>query len=179
MTKLKDKVNLENYTEKSWLEDGEYWYRQPGDGGRRRVESQVKKNKGRMFVNGKYVPKSHPLHKPGNFKSLDSVWSHEEIEKTSEGDVYAITNPAWPQWIKVGKASMTSDRCNGYQTSSPFRDYSVIATISSDDRHELEREMHRVFDHLSEERLNEWFKIDRVTAIKIFNMKVQENLNEA
>ena len=101
-------------------------------------KAHIRKNTTRMFVNGKYIPKSHPLHKPGRYKSLDDVWSHEKIESTREGDIYVIVNDAWPDWVKVGKASMAEDRLNTYQTSSPFRDYSIIATVAVENRHEQE-----------------------------------------
>ena len=169
-------MSLEHYTRgNATFEDGEWWYIQPGDGNRRRVSSHAKKNTTRMFVNGRYIPKSHPLHKPGNYKSLDDVWSHQAIENTKQGDVYAIVNKAWPDWVKVGKASIAEDRLSGYQTSSPFRDYEIIAKIAVEDRHHKEREMHKVFEHFADDRNGEWFKLDKVKAIKIFNMhKVHE-----
>ena len=137
-----------------------------------------KRDAKRMYVNGKEVSKKHPLHKPGKYKSLDDAWSHEKIESTKIGEVYIITNDAWPDWVKVGKAVSSDDRLNGYQTSSPFRDYSVIATLETDDRHIKEREMHRVFEHFANERRGEWFKIDRVKAINIFNLHAKSKLNE-
>jgi hypothetical protein len=39
--------------------------------------------------------------------------------------------------------------------------------------------MHKVFAHFAQERKGEWFKIDKVTAIKLFNYQVQENANAA
>ena len=75
--------------------------------------------------------------------------------------------------MKVGKASIAEDRLNGYQTSSPFRDYSIVAKISTEDRHSKEREMHKIFTHFAKERRGEWFKIDRVTAIKLFNYQIK------
>ena len=86
-------------------------------------EAVRKRDAQRMYVNGKEISKKHPLHKPGRYKSLDDVWSHSQIENTKEGEVYAIVNKAWPDWIKVGKACIAEDRLSGYQTSSPFRDY--------------------------------------------------------
>ena len=172
-------LNDQHYTKGDALyEDGEWWYVQPGDGNRRRIASHARKNTSRMFVNGKYIPKSHPLHKPGRYKSLDDAWSHKQIESTSQGEVYIIANDAWPEWVKVGKAVSSEDRLNGYQTSSPFRDYSVIATLTAEDRHAKEREMHKTFAHFSEERRGEWFKIDRVKAINIFNIHATNKLNE-
>ena len=171
-------MDMQAYTrEEPRFEDGEFWYIRP-NGKRERVESHARKNVTRMFVNGKYIPKSHPLHKPGNFKSLDDAWSHEKIESTKEGEVYAIINDAWPEWVKVGKASISEDRLNGYQTSSPFRDYSIIAVLATEDRHAKEREMHRVFQHFATERKGEWFKIDHLKAINIFNIHAMNELSK-
>ena len=142
-------------------------------------EAVKKRDAQRMYVNGKEVSKKHPLHKPGRYKSLDDVWSHSKIESTEQGDVYIITNSAWPEWVKVGKASIAEDRLNGYQTSSPFRDYKIIAKLAAEDRHVKEREMHKIFEHFAVDRKGEWFKIDNVTAIKLFNYQVQENANAA
>ena len=133
-------------------------------------EAVRRRDSQRMYVNGKEVSKKHPLHKPGRYKSLDDVWSHAVIEDTKEGDVYAIVNKAWPDWVKVGKASIAEDRLSGYQTSSPFRDYEIIAKVAVENRHQKEREMHKVFEHFADTRNGEWFKINKVTAIKIFNM---------
>ena len=162
---------------KTIYEDNEWWY-VPSEGKRERLEQYANKNARRMWVNGKYIPRSHPLWKAGRFKSLDDAWSHEQIERTNEGEVYVIVNPAFMGWVKIGKAVNADDRCNKYQTSSPFRDYEIIARIGTDNRHEKEGEMHRIFEHFAEERKGEWFKIDKVTAIKIFNYQLTEEENK-
>jgi len=133
-----------------------------------------KRDAQRMYVNGKEISKKHPLHKAGRFKSLDDAWSHNVIESVSQGEVYIIVNDAWPDWVKVGKAVNSDDRLNGYQTSAPFRDYRVVAKLPTDDRHNKEKEMHKVFEHFAEDRKGEWFKISRVTAIKLFNYQIKE-----
>jgi hypothetical protein len=120
-----------------------------------------------MWVNGKYIPKSHPLHKAGRYKSLDDVWSHSEIEKTYEGEVYLITNPAWPEWVKVGKAAIATDRLSNYQTSSPFRDYIIIKSAKTEDRHTAETNLLVAFESESAERRGEWFKISKEKAIEL------------
>ena len=140
-------------------------------------EAVKKRDSQRMYVNGKEISKKHPLHKPGRYKSLDDAWSHSKIESTKQGEVYAITNPAFPNWIKIGKAVNADDRCNGYQTSSPFRDYKIIARMETEDRHSKETEMHKIFQHFASERRGEWFKIDNLTAIKIFNYQISEERN--
>lgn len=159
--------NIERFTPNPYTGNPMYYKDNP--------ESVRKRDSQRMYVNGKEVSKKHPLHKPGRYKSLDDVWSHSVIDDTKEGDVYAIVNKAWPDWVKVGKASIAEDRLSGYQTSSPFRDYEIIAKIAVEDRHQKEREMHKVFEHFADDRNGEWFKLDKVKAIKIFNMhKVHE-----
>lgn len=166
------KVDTNYIKSKAAFEDGDWWYYSPS-GYRQRVSTHAAKNKNRMFVNGKYIPSSHPLHKPGRYKSLDDAWSHNKIESVDQGEVYIITNAAWSDWVKVGKAVSSDDRLNGYQTSSPFRDYKIIATLATNNRHTKEREMHKIFEHFSEERKGEWFKIDKITAIKLFNYQIK------
>ncbi len=158
---------------KTVYEDGEWWYI-PSEGKRERLEQYATKNARRMWVNGKYIPRSHPLWKAGRYKSLDDAWSHEQIDRTKEGEVYVITNPAFPEWVKVGKAMDADDRCSGYQTSSPFRDYTVIARLPTENRHAKEVEMHSIFEHFADERRGEWFKIDNLTAIKLINYQLKE-----
>ena len=142
-------------------------------------EAVKKRDAQRMYVNGKEISKKHPLHKPGKFKSLDDAWSHNKIESVLEGEVYAVMNSAWPDWVKGGKAVDADDRCKGYQTSSPFRDYSIIARMSTNNRHSMEKEMHSAFEHFAKERKGEWFNLDKLTAIKIFNYKLKEKQDAA
>ena len=170
-------TNPKSYTRSEPVfEDGDWWYKSPS-GYRQRVSTHAAKNTNRMFVNGKYIPSSHPLHKPGRYKALDDAWSHEEIERTEEGDVYAIKNPAWPTWTKVGKAVSSEDRLNGYQTSSPHRDYEIIAKFFAEDRHEAEKMLHRELDKIAEERKGEWFKLSDqlVTALFERNDRSKDN----
>ena len=121
------------------------------------------RNNSRMWVNGVFIPKSHPLHKPGRYKTLDDAWSHAEIDQRStEGEVYIITNKAFPNWYKVGKAVNAEDRLNGYQTSSPFRDYELRYSVKFDNRHQAEVQVHRLLRNvLSESHCQgEWFNAD-------------------
>ena len=43
-----------------------------------------------------------------------------------EGYVYVITNKAWPEWVKIGRAIDANDRLRSYQTNSPLRDYWIV-----------------------------------------------------
>ena len=135
-------------------------------------------NKKQMYVNGKYISIKHPLHKAGNYKSFDEAAfsSLENYERSTEGMVYIITNPAWPKWVKIGMAVDADDRCNGYQTSSPFRDYTVVATISTNDRRKAEALAHTIAEKLTTDRRNEWFKLKPSQAKQVL-AQVETELN--
>ncbi len=102
--------------------DGKLYYIAHKDGGRRCAEMYHRTHASRMWVNGKYIPLSHPLHKPGRYKNFEQAAfsSLEKYESSVEGQVYAITNPNFPDWVKIGMAIDAEDRLNNYQTSSPF-----------------------------------------------------------
>lgn len=118
------------------------------------------RNEGRMWVNGKYIVQSHPLHKPGRYKSFeDAAFSSlAKYESSTEGQVYIITNPSFPEWVKVGMAVDAEDRLRGYQTSSPFRDYELFYSWSVHDRRAAESEAHSILKEWTAGKKNEWFK---------------------
>ena len=118
------------------------------------------RNEGRMWVNGKYIVQSHPLHKPGRYSSFeDAAFSSlEKYESSTEGQVYIITNPSFPEWVKVGMAVDAEDRLRGYQTSSPFRDYELFYSWSVHDRRSAETEAHSILKEWTAGKKNEWFK---------------------
>ena len=121
-----------------------------------------------MYVDGKYISKSHPLFKAGKYKSFgDAAFSALQKDvQIKEGYVYAIRNKAWPDWIKIGKAVDAEDRLNGYQTSSPMRDYELIHSVYFDDRNKAERDAHKVAERKGE-RKGEWFKLTKEQALEV------------
>jgi len=127
-----------------------------------------KNNPMRMFVNGQYVPKAHPLWKAGRYTSFNDAAfsSFVNYNKTTKGDVYLITNAAWPEWVKVGKAGDATDRLKGYQTSDPFRAYTLHHSVVATNRHKAELKAHKALEALSEDRKNEWFKVDLKIAVR-------------
>ena len=129
----------------------------------------------RMRVNGKHVPMTHPLYKAGIYKTFDDAAfsSLTNYTSTKSGHVYAMTNAAWPEWVKIGKAVDAEDRLSSYQTSSPMRDYTMIHYAYSDDRNVSERQAHERASKLGEKR-NEWFKISREEAIVVIEQTVEE-----
>ena len=129
-------------------------------------------NADRMWVNGKYIPRTHPLHKPGRYKTLDDAWSHTEIdERSTAGEVYIIRNPAFCNWLKVGKAVNSEDRLQGYQTSSPHRDYVLEYCEHFENRHQAEAAIHRMLEKHKDchERKGEWFKTYIPTIKEVMN----------
>lgn len=125
---------------------------------------QAKQNAKKMYVNGKYVPITHPLHKPGNYKTFnDAAFSSlANYVLSTEGEVYVIKNPAWKNWYKIGKAIDSTDRCSGYQTSSPHRDYELVTYKKVKHRGVAEKMAHSLAESLSRKRANEWFYIENL-----------------
>ena len=140
------------------------------------LKSNVKvSNPNRMYVNGKYIHKDHPLHKAGRYKNFnDAAFEGTyKLANIKEGYVYVITNKAWPGWVKIGMAIDAEDRLNGYQTSSPMRDFVLEHAVESNDRRKSEKEAHTRALPLSLDSKGEWFKIPLQQAITIL-----DNLNE-
>jgi hypothetical protein len=130
-----------------------------------------------LIINNKYVKVNDPrrkMFKPGNYKiEGDVIFDKGSYDTSVEGYVYIITNKAWPDWIKIGMAMDAQDRCNGYQTSSPFRDYVLEYSVHTEDRRESEKEAHTKAAKLASETSGEWFKLDVETAKQIL-----DNLHE-
>jgi len=148
------------------FEDGEWWY-YGRNACRVRLKAQNKGNSNRMFVDGKYIPQSHPLWKPGRYKSFeDAAFSSlRNYKHTKSGYVYVITNPAWKGWVKIGMAIDAEDRLKSYQTSSPYRDYQLLHSVYVTDRRAIERKAHRKISKIAEDKQNEWFQVDVIEAI--------------
>jgi len=127
----------------------------------------------RLYINGVYIPKDDPRHKvfkPGNYKNInDAVFSQSSINQIQEGYVYVITNKAWPDWVKIGMAIDAEDRLNGYQTSSPHRDYVLEHSVYSNDRRKSEQQAHTRATKIALETNGEWFKLTVEQAIEVLN----------
>ena len=124
----------------------------------------------RMFVNGKYIPKTHPLHKPGKYKGFtDAAFSSlENYERSLEGEVYIIYNPSFPGWVKVGMAIDSKDRLKQYQTGSPYRNYTLVASYTVENRREAESKVHLLLED-KHSRRGEWFYCTAPVAKDILN----------
>ena len=119
------------------------------------------------FYDGKQMDNTTvDVNKLEGYKSLDDAWSHQKIEQTREGEIYAITNTAWINWYKIGKAVNAKDRLNAYQTGSPFRNYELLMSYKVDNRHVAERKIHKLLVKHKYNRKGEWFYIDELDELK-------------
>ena len=132
-------------------------------------------NAGRMWVNGEYVSKAHPLYKAGRYKGFEEAAfsSLANYDTSPEGQVYIITNPAWDGWVKVGMAVDAMDRIKNYQTSSPFRDYTLLYSYEVNDRRAGEAAAHA---RLAKEcdNINEWFRLPSAIANELILEVIHE-----
>lgn len=171
--------HIKNYKTNVVIEHGKCFYVGCKDGGKRSIESHVRKNNKRMWVNGVYIPTTHPLHKPGRYKGFEeAAFSALTNYKTStKGELYVLTNPAFEGWVKVGMAVDAQDRLKNYQTSSPFRDFELQSFCQVKDRRAAESELHRRLGKIYEQR-GEWFKCsvenarEEMTCVKLDMEKV-------
>lgn len=92
--------------------------------------------------------------------------SVKSYSKVKDGYVYAIVNPAWPDWVKIGMAIDTEDRCKGYQTSSPFRDFKIKCSCYTKDRRKAEKACHDKAETVARERSGEWFNMPVEKAVE-------------
>jgi hypothetical protein len=90
----------------------------------------------------------------------------ELFDEVEDGYVYIISNPCWDGWFKVGMAVDPEDRCNSYQTSSPFRDYKLCYNKYFKDRRSAEKTAHKKLRKKSIKYKGEWFKVSIKEAIK-------------
>jgi len=129
-----------------------------------------------MRVNGKYISSKHPLHKPGNYKSFEhaAFESLKELKYSNEGQVYILHSPAYPSWCKIGMAVDARDRLSNFQTSTPYRDYILVATYDVPDRREAEKEAHKLLRETHASK-NEWFVIGANVAKEILDGHFNEN----
>ena len=131
---------------------------------RNNPKNYPKSNPKRMYVNGKYVSRKHPLYKPGKYKSFNDAAFSSLVNDvlSTEGEVYILKNPAWKNWYKIGKAIESTDRCNGYQTGSPHRDYELVTYKKFKHRGVAEKMAHSLAEGLSRKRAKEWFYIENL-----------------
>lgn len=88
------------------------------------------------------------------------------------GYLYIITNPNFPGWVKVGTTTNLKARLQGYQTSSPYRDYKVEFLLEHPNYLDAEKRIHNSMKMFCLDRKNEWFQVD----LSIAKTRIEEDL---
>jgi hypothetical protein len=102
-------------------------------------------------------------------QDFDTAKKREKTDR--RGFVYVITNAAWPQYVKIGRAFDPDSRVKGYQTGSPLRDYVLHSSVYFEDCYMAEKEMHlRLKHHQRETVQGEWFHLDPDVAAAQINL---------
>ena len=122
--------------------------------------------KGNYDVTKRIKNKLKKIAKEGNKNAL------EAYNKTKEGYVYIITNPAWEGWVKIGMAVDAEDRCKAFQTSSPHRDYQLEYCAYFNNRRLAEDKVHKKMVKISKDNTSEWFKTTVIDDIKVIERVV-------
>ncbi len=139
----------------------------------RNQRSNPRNNAKNIYKDGKYVPRGHPLYnilKPGHYKNIDGLLSvTSESSSTTEGSIYAITNKAWPDWIKIGMAENPHKRLSQFNTADPYRSYELIHHVNVSHMRKYEAAAHEKAKLVAKETNAEWFKIDKDTAKNILD----------
>lgn len=93
--------------------------------------------------------------------------SKKKYNNEKRGYVYLVENPAWLGWLKVGMAIDAEDRCNNYQTGSPYRDYKLCFKKFFKNKNAAESKAKAILEKKATEFNSEWFKIKLDKAINV------------
>lgn len=86
------------------------------------------------------------------------------------GFVYAIKNPVWPGWVKLGMTIDLDGRVAAYQMYTPREAYAIVHSVKVADRHISEGLAHRkAADASKKDPSGEWFYISDAIGISILD----------
>lgn len=92
------------------------------------------------------------------------------------GRLYACVNPAWPGIVKIGSSGDLSKRLSDYQTSSPYRDYRMVAfSCVYQDVKRAEFALHDELAPRKVEDSREWFMLSESQVVAIFSNVAPED----
>lgn len=125
---------------------------------------------------------------PGYIKeagSLDKIiWFNNQVnyklhDAYKEGYIYVVSNPSWPEWVKVGKAkSSKTTFLAGYNRCSPFRDFECHAMVITKNYSQVEPKAHKALEKLYERNKGrvscEWFKCTPEQAIEVIETVIEK-----
>lgn len=92
-----------------------------------------------------------------------------EHSKFLEGFLYILNNPAFPGWVKVGMTIDYDKRIRSYNIpNDPHQKFAYLKIKWTTNRRAAESAMLEKFGSISLEQKGEWFRIDKNTALSIF-----------
>ena len=117
----------------------------------------------------KFTPSAHTM-----CRSCVQARDRKKV-KPKPGHIYGVVNKAWPQWVKVGRATNVEQRIMSYQTCSPYRDYEIAWSFPVDNMYEAERKVHRAMSPIALQN-NEWYGIsaDRAHSLALTAMLLED-----
>ena len=88
----------------------------------------------------------------------------KDSRKAIAGYIYIIINPAWTDYIKLGRTQDITLRLSQYQTNTPHRDYEMYYNCYTSDLAYIES-----YFNMNIIGKYEWFKIDKDEAVTLIN----------
>lgn len=112
----------------------------------------------------------------GNCHRLRSkaYYTNRYDQKPYNGYIYIMTNPAWDNWVKIGRAINLDKRLESYNTSSPFRDFKIEYSTQIFNPILIERYF---FEKYGKDN-SEWFNLSVEEAIDEIERLKQELSNK-
>lgn len=92
----------------------------------------------------------------------NNKYRSDKYRNSKSGYIYIIINPAWKEYIKIGRSVNVELRLEQYQTNSPLRDYQIYYKTYTNDLYKVEDYFNK---HIKGSY--EWFEINKDEAIKL------------
>ena len=107
-------------------------------------------------------------------KEIRSLREHEEKlhgnqSKIEQGFVYAVTNEAWPEWVKVGMTLDFVERLGQYNVYDPNASFTMNVVKWVPDRKLAETKVISVLTSLGFRKNGEWFNTDLRVVQNVIN----------
>ena len=96
----------------------------------------------------------------------------------NKGCVYALSNPAYKGWIKIGRTNDIKQRISSYQTGTPFSDYVIESQYTFDEYKNAEANIHAKLSSIYKERIREWYKVDVSKVKDIMRDEYNETISQ-
>lgn len=90
------------------------------------------------------------------------------------GYLYIITNPAFPNFVKIGTTHNLKQRLHVYQTGDPSRSYKIEYSLFHVRFREAEKKIKLYMKPFAKSIRNEWYEVDIHMAIPRLHEVLEE-----